>query len=78
MHGEFHEIIGRVRRNKGITQRQAATDLGASQARFSHYERGIREPDLAFLARLCDYYDISADVLLGRAPYIVPDHQVNV
>ena len=29
-------------------------------------ENGIREPGLAFVAKACDYYHVSADYLLGR------------
>ena len=29
---------------------------------------GAREPGLAFVCRACDYYGVSADFLLGRAP----------
>ena len=50
----------------GISQRKAAAALGISQALLSHYENGIREPGLAFVARACDFYHVSADFLLGR------------
>ena len=32
----------------------------------SHYENGIREPGLAFVTKVCDYYHVSADYMLGR------------
>ena len=52
----------------GVDQlaRQAAQALEVSQALLSHYENGIREPGLAFVVRACDYYQVSADYLLGR------------
>ena len=37
-----------------------------SQALLSHYENGIREPGLTFVVKACDYYQVSADYLLGR------------
>ena len=37
-----------------------------SQALLSHYENGIREPGLAFVSKVCDYYHVSADYMLGR------------
>ncbi len=55
-----------LRREKGVSQRSAAADLGISQALLSHYENGIREPGLAFVVKACDYYGVSADFLLGR------------
>lgn len=62
----FSQALAHLRHEKGISQRQAAQDLGVSQALLSHYENGIREPGLAFVAKACDYYQVSADYLLGR------------
>ena len=66
MHVTFSEALSRLRREKGVSQRQAAQALEVSQALLSHYENGIREPGLAFVTRACDYYQVSADYLLGR------------
>jgi transcriptional regulator with XRE-family HTH domain len=68
----FAKALSRLRREKGISQRQAARDLGVSQALLSHYENGIREPGLAFVVKACDYYQVSADYLLGRPSYASP------
>ncbi len=64
----FSEAFSRLRRERGISQRQAAADLGMSQALLSHYENGIREPKLDFIVKACEYYNVSADHLLGRTP----------
>ena len=63
----FSEAFSRLRREKGISQRQAAMDLGMSQALLSHYENGLREPKLDFIVKACEYYNVSADHLLGRS-----------
>lgn len=63
---DFSHTLSLLRKEKGISQRVAAEDLGISQALLSHYENGIREPGLAFVAKVCDYYHVSADYLLGR------------
>ena len=55
-----------LRKERGISQRKAAGELGISQALLSHYENGIREPGLSFVTKVCDYYHVSADYLLGR------------
>ena len=36
---EFNRIIKLLRKERGFTQKQAAEDLGVSQALLSHYER---------------------------------------
>jgi transcriptional regulator with XRE-family HTH domain len=66
MNSDFSRSLSLLRQEKGISQRSAANDLGISQALLSHYENGIREPGLAFVNRACDYYNVSADFLLGR------------
>ena len=65
----FNEILSRLRREKGVSQRAAAAELGISQALLSHYEKGVREPGLAFLVQACEYYCVSADYILGRSAY---------
>ena len=66
MSTDFSRILSLLRREKHISQRMAAAELGISQALLSHYENGIREPGLAFVVKACDFYGVSADYLLGR------------
>lgn len=66
MNREFPRIITMLRKEKNLSQKQAAADLGISQALLSHYEKGIRECGLDFLNKAADYYDVSCDYLLGR------------
>ena len=66
MSSDFSRCLSLLRQERGVSQRSAAKDLGISQALLSHYENGVREPGLAFVVRACDYYNVSADFLLGR------------
>ena len=63
---DFPRTLSLLRQEKKISQRQAAGELGVSQALLSHYENGIREPGLSFVVRAADYYGVSCDYLLGR------------
>ena len=63
---EFSRTLSMLRREQGLSQRKVAAELGISQALLSHYENGIREPGLQFVTKVCDYYHVSADYLLGR------------
>ena len=63
----FPEILSRLRRERQLSQRTAASALHISQALLSHYENGLREPGLAFVDTACRYYHVSADYLLGRS-----------
>ncbi len=71
MDSDFCRVLSQLRRNRHLSQRSAAADLGISQALLSHYENGAREPGLGFVVRACDYYGVSADYLLGRTSVAV-------
>lgn len=62
---KFSVVLARLRKERGISQKKAADDLGISQALLSHYEKGIRECGLDFIIRCSDYYGVTTDYLLG-------------
>ena len=66
MNASFPRILALLRAERRISQKQAAADLGISQALLSHYEKGIRECGLEFVVRCAAYYGVSCDYLLGR------------
>ena len=63
----FAANLSALRRDRGISQKQAAIELGVSQALLSHYENGIRECSLDFVTKIAAYYGVTADYLLGIA-----------
>lgn len=63
---DFPRIITFLRKERGLSQKQVANDMGISQALLSHYEKGIRECGLDFLVKTAEYYGVSTDYLLGR------------
>ena len=66
MNKDFPRIITFLRKERGLSQKQVAGDMGISQALLSHYEKGIRECGLDFLVKTAEYYGVSTDYLLGR------------
>lgn len=62
----FSKKLSKLRRERRLSQKKAADDLGISQALLSHYENGIREPRLDFVVKICAYYGVTADYLLDR------------
>lgn len=66
MNTEFSRIITLLRKEKKLSQKRVASDLGISQALLSHYEKGIRECGLDFVIKTANYYNVSCDYLLGR------------
>lgn len=65
MNTNFNERLVEMRIEKGLSQKEAASDLGVSQALLSHYEKGIREYSLSFLCRAAEYYNVTTDYILG-------------
>jgi len=62
----FATNLAKLRGEKGLSQRQASAALGVSQALLSHYENDSREPKLEFVIKICDYYSVTTDFILGR------------
>ena len=44
-----------------------AMDLNTNQNTISRYETGEREPGIAELIRIADYFGVSIDYLVGRS-----------
>lgn len=68
MEKSFPVILCELRKERGMSQKEAAAKLGVSQALLSHYEKGIRECGQSFLIKAADFYGVTCDYLLGRAP----------
>ena len=55
-----------LRKARRITQLKLAMDLNLTQNTVSRYETGEREPGIAELVRIADYFHISVDYMLER------------
>ena len=55
-----------IRRKRGISQVKLAMELHTTQNTISRYETGDREPGIAELIKIADYFNVSVDYLLGR------------
>ena len=62
----YIKIIRDLREDHNLTQQQVAEILGTSQTMYARYERGANELPIRHLLTLCDYYNVSADYILGR------------
>lgn len=61
----FKEKIKAARLNAGYTQQEVAIALGIPRTTISRLESGTRQPDLENLGKLIDFYEVSADWILG-------------
>lgn len=57
--------IANLRTEKKLTQEELAKIIGISRGSLSMYEIDKREPDMATLKKIADFFDISVDYLLG-------------
>ena len=55
-----------IRKTKGISQLKLALELNMTQSTISRYETGEREPGIAELIKIADYFNVSVDYLLER------------
>lgn len=61
----FSTSLKELRENKGLTQREIASLLDISQVTYCNWENNKTEPDLNNLIRLCKFFMVSTDYLLG-------------
>ncbi|MBS5023877.1 MAG: helix-turn-helix transcriptional regulator [Firmicutes bacterium] len=63
----FSERLKELRIANGFTQKQVAQRIGLTKNALGNYEADIREPSLLTVVLLCDFFEVSADYLLGRS-----------
>ncbi len=62
------EKLKELRKQKGITAEVLCKDLGITVGSYRNYERNDRNPPYDTLVKIADYYEVTADYLLGREP----------
>jgi len=62
---EYYERLRQAREDADLTQSQVAEFLKVSQSYFSRQELGKKPFQIEQLAKLCEYYQVSADYILG-------------
>lgn len=61
------ERIKLLREEKKLSQDDLGKIISISRLSVGNYERGDRKPDSDIIDKLCDYFDVSSDYLLGRS-----------
>lgn len=61
----FGDNLRNVRKAKGLSTIECAKQFGLSQPAWNFYELGSREPKLELLTKICQFFDVPSDVLLG-------------
>lgn len=56
--------LRKIRKKKNLNQLKVAMDLNISRESISYYENGKREPSLALLVQMSEYFNVSIDYLI--------------
>lgn len=62
---EYAQKLRNLRKDHDKSQAQIAALLGTSKNQVGKYERGEQELPIRHLITLCNYYNVSADYILG-------------
>ena len=69
MQKTYVDIMRELREDNDKTQQELADYLGTSQTMYARYERGANELPIRHLIKLCKFYNVSADYLLGLSKH---------
>jgi len=64
---EFGKQLKQLRRERGVSQKFIAEQLGISRQAVSKWESDTAQPDLDNLVKLSEVLEVSVDTLVGRA-----------
>lgn len=56
--------LKKIRKQQNLNQQKVAIDLNISREALSHYETGKREPTLALLVQMSQYFNVSINYLI--------------
>ena len=60
------ERLRSLRERRGLSQGEAAKQMGIVRTTYSNYEAGNREPDNETLKKIATFFEVSTDYLLGN------------
>lgn len=70
---DYRKRIKNLREDRDFTQTEIGRVLNKSQQGYNHIEAGRAELKIDDLIRLCKFYDVSADYLIGLSD--IPKHE---
>ena len=59
------ERLKELRKERNLTQKQVAEVIGITIKGYNFYELGLREPPIDTLKKLCLFFNVSSDYLIG-------------
>lgn len=62
---EITQRIRNIREDKDLTQQQVADGIGIKREQYRRYETGENEMKVNHILKLCNFYNLSADYIMG-------------
>ena len=62
-----------LRKERGLSREAVARALEISSMTYQRYEKDLRDPTAPLMVKLADFYGVTLDQLVGRAP--LPDQK---
>ena len=66
---EFRKRLKELRIEKKLTQKQLADMIGTNNSSVCDWECGRSEPNIEQIIKICKYFEINSDYLLGIEEY---------
>ena len=64
---KLSERLFLLRKERKLTQAEAAKGMEIPFSTYRRYEKNEREPDASTLVRMADFYQVTLDFLVGRS-----------
>ena len=61
----FGKRLRILRLERNLTQKQLANEIGNTQSAIVYWESNKQEPTISTLKKLCRFFNVSADYLIG-------------
>ncbi|NCA92181.1 XRE family transcriptional regulator [bacterium] len=61
----FGDTLKSLRRAKQMTQKELAKIMNVNLVTICHWEKGKQEPCIEDIKKLCQFFEVSSDYLLG-------------
>lgn len=65
MNSNFSTKLKELRLETGLSQAQLAKKIDQAQSTYCYWETGKQEPTLSAIKKLCLFFDVTADYLIG-------------
>ena len=65
MNSLFSQRLKTLREERGLTMQKLGEEIGTSGVSIGYYERGERVPDIHILAKMCQFFSVTSDYLIG-------------